>query len=147
MCYIIYSIYYLFRLNFNDFWLVQLLYHYNILNMVLWHKWRGYYGCDMVNYRTPWCNYHLFTETEGNSVFVDPRPPLRGHKTHCFPEVRDTVPTNRQTEKLNFDTNYITMLFMRCKNSCKKGKQWKIRASWNPPPPPPPPPSNGPHLS
>ncbi len=37
-------------------------------------------------------NYHLFTETEGNSVFcgaetVDVSRPSRVHKTHCFPEV------------------------------------------------------------
>ena len=32
--------------------------------------------------------------------------------TFCGP-ARDTVLTNRQTEKLNFDTNYITMKFVR----------------------------------
>jgi hypothetical protein len=31
--------------------------------------------------------------------------------TICGP-ARDTVLTNRQTEKLNFDTNYITILFI-----------------------------------
>jgi hypothetical protein len=30
--------------------------------------------------------------------------------TFCGP-ARDTVLTNRQTEKLNFDTNYITIIF------------------------------------
>ncbi len=37
-------------------------------------------------------NYHLLTETEGNSVFcgpetVDVHRRTRVHKTHCFPEV------------------------------------------------------------
>jgi hypothetical protein len=31
--------------------------------------------------------------------------------TFCGP-ARDTVLTNRQTEKLNFDTNYITILYV-----------------------------------
>jgi hypothetical protein len=40
--------------------------------------------------------YHLFTETEGNSVVCGPETAVvapgqqrrsRGHKTHCFPEV------------------------------------------------------------
>jgi hypothetical protein len=30
--------------------------------------------------------------------------------TFCGP-ARDTVLTNRQTEKMNFDTNYMTMIF------------------------------------
>ncbi len=34
-------------------------------------------------------NYHLLTETEGNSVFCGPEKHRRSrvHKTHCFPEV------------------------------------------------------------
>ena len=40
---------------------------------------------------------------------------LTGHRlpnmTFCGP-ARDTVLTNRQTEKLNFDTNYITILYV-----------------------------------
>ena len=45
-------------------------------------------------------NYHLFTETKGNSEFCGPETAVvarseaegnnersRGHKTHCFPEV------------------------------------------------------------
>jgi hypothetical protein len=55
--------------------------------------------------------------------FVDPRPPLEGpqntpvalsskqevNMTFCGP-ARDTVLTNRQTGKLNFDTCYIIII-------------------------------------
>jgi hypothetical protein len=33
------------------------------------------------------------------------------NKTFCGP-ARDTVLPNQQTEKMNFDTNYITMLYV-----------------------------------
>ena len=39
------------------------------------------------------------------------------HATFCGP-ARDTVLTNRQTEKLNFDTNYITMTFDYSPSTC-----------------------------
>ena len=44
----------------------------------------------------------------GNKCFIADRLP---NMTFCGP-ARETVLTNRQTEKLNFDTNYITMIII-----------------------------------
>ena len=65
--------------------------------------------------------------------FVDPRPPLEGpqntpvalsskqevNMTFCGP-ARDTVLTNRQTGKLNFDTCYIIIItyLLRPRKQC-----------------------------
>jgi hypothetical protein len=43
----------------------------------------------------------------GQCLIADRLPNM----TFCGP-ARDTVLTNRQTEKLNFDTNYITMIII-----------------------------------
>jgi hypothetical protein len=55
------------------------------------------------------CVLHLFYYWPVNKCFIADRLP---NMTFCGP-ARDTVLTNRQTEKLNFDTNYITTKFTR----------------------------------
>ena len=50
-----------------------------------------------------YCTYFIIDR------FIADRLP---NMTFCGP-ARDTVLTNRQTEKLNFDTNYITTKFIR----------------------------------